>query len=438
MFQNKRFKFAFTMSELLITTAVIGVIVAFAIPIFYNALPSQEEQMAKKISYLVEQIALQMYDNETFYPRTSDVAKQGFLNTDAVSVGGTSYSGNTKFCQLFARQFNLSDKMSVTCPDTISSETPSFRSVDGVDWWVPKTKFTESGNDQVSGHVKIKVDVNGYDKGDNCAQGTSGCSNPDIFYYYIKANGSVTLSDPTAFEDRTYEIIRNIVTKDDSGNVVNTPGGTLEIAPINADGTDGTFSSEDANFTNLAANSNYILRARPNADYVTNWGTRNTADASQRRYGYKKVRTNNVKTVVNLEFKKIKKYCIKLKVNCNNSIRNCVDRAECGLSCSYNYVGENRGYYKRVSDSLDNYDYAGPFQGNYNYECSDAMGMTIGTGSDDGYLTACGLEPGDYQLSVEPKTGWRIVPNIDFDEYTQNVRLGTSDLSDFEVTILDY
>lgn len=443
--KSSKTKLAFTMSEMLIVISIIGVIALATIPVMKRALPSKEEEMHKKMSYLIEEIVNHMYDNEAYYARTTDIAKFGFLNTDEVTIDGVKYGGTTdtarkeKFCRLFASQFNtITNNSNITCPATLDSGTPSFRTTDGVDWWIPQTTFKEDTNGQVKGFVKIKVDVNGKDEGNNCTEGSQDCRKPDIFYYYIKANGSVTLSDPTIIEARTYQIIPDIVTKDTDGNVISEQGGVLEIAKVSSDNTIGTYSSSADDFDNLEANTSYMLRAKPNENYISNWATKSTEVAAEKRYGYRKVRTTKVKTNVQLEFRQIKKFCIKLKVVCPASdISDCTSTRQYRYNCSYVNKGEGNGDFKKVSEFLDNYDYVGPYQGSYAFECpaGSTGALSIGSGDDVGYLYACGLQSGEYQLYVEPADGMFIHPHVDDNTFTQNVRLGTEDIRDLVVEI---
>lgn len=437
--------FAYTMAEILVVIGIIGVLAVIIMPIIIHAMPTKEEKMHQKMSYLIEQLALHLYDNEAYYPRTSDVTKLGFKNTDEVTVDGVKYGGGIstslarkqKFCKLFAHQFNGVDHGTVVCLDNIESQSPSFRSSEGVDWWIPKTTFEESDNGQIKGFVKIKIDVNGYDKGQNCTEGSVGCTKPDVFYYYIKTNGSITLSNPVCVNDDTYEIIPIITTKDVNGNEISAAGGTVEIAPVNTDGSFGTFSSASSSFDNLSANTSYELRAKPAAGYISDWGTRNTNVSSEKRYGYKKVRTTKLKNEVAVEFRQVPTYCIKLKVNCpSDNINDCISTKQYKYNCKFNAVNQGLGDYNKPYTNLDSYEYVGMGYGNYVYSCSNTGTLTVGSEAtnDAGYLKVCGLETGDYQLYVTPATGLHVYP-LNGEYYSQNVRLGTSDIDDFEVEI---
>ncbi len=441
-------KHAFTMAEVLITIGIIGLLAAITMPMVTRSIPTKEEELHKKMSYLIEQIAGQLANNEAYYPRTNDIAKTGFQNTDEVTVDGVKYGGGTassiarkqKFCMLFARQMNTMGP--VVCSNmNVNSKTtsPSFKTSDGVDWWIPQTTFKETTNGQVKGFVKIKIDVNGYNNGGNCMVKSNTCRKPDTFYYYIKSNGAVTLNNPTAVADRTYQIVPNIVTRDADGNILSQVDGVasgsnrIGIAEIRANGTYGSFSTAAASFNNLDSTKNYMLRAQPTTNYLSNWSTKNSSET----YGYKKVRPIKTKTEVPVEFKQIKKYCIQLKVDCPSGGTSCLASKQFRYNCQYIDVGLGNGDYSRPSANLDNYDYEAPGngKGRYRYQCSSITTLSQHP-TKTNYLQRCNLDPGDYMIYVTPTSGLKVFPSITgHNYYQQNVRLGTKDLEDFEVEV---
>ena len=101
MFLDKKsgMKNAFTMAEVLITIGIIGILAAITMPMVIHSLPTKEEEMHKKMSYLIEQIATQLVDNEAYYPKSNDITKIGFQNTDEVTVDGIKYSGSADCLQ---------------------------------------------------------------------------------------------------------------------------------------------------------------------------------------------------------------------------------------------------------------------------------------------------------------------------------------------------
>ncbi len=443
MFLDKKsgMKNAFTMAEVLITIGIIGILAAITMPMVIHSLPTKEEEMHKKMSYLIEQIATQLVDNEAYYPKSNDITKIGFQNTDEVTVDGIKYSGNQKFCRLFARQMNTMGNVVCSNMNIHDAGTaPSFRSTDGVDWWIPQTTFKETTNGQTKGFLKIKVDVNGYTNGGNCMVKSGTCRKPDTFYYYIKSNGSVTLNNPVADEDRTYRIVPTITTRNADGVIISQVEGIksgsneIAIAEINpTTGAYGTFSTSEGSFNNLRNDRSYMLRAQPTTNYLSNWSTKNANET----YGYKKVRPVKIKTEVNVEFKQIKKYCISLKVDCPSGGTGCLSSKIFRYNCKYNDVGLGNGEYSKPSQNLDNYDYETPGngRGRYKYQCSSATTLPQHP-TKSNYLQKCDLDPGDYMIEVRPSSGLKVFPSIEgHNYYKQNIRLGTKDLEDFEVNI---
>ena len=439
MFDKNINKFAYTLAEMLLALAIVAVLAMIAIPTAKRAIPNKEEKLHQKASYLIEQVVSGMYDNKAYYPITNDVTKFGFHNTDAVSVDGVQYGGGAddstarkeKFCRLFALQFSTVEK-AVTCPVNIYSDEPSFKTADGIEWWIPQTTFNETVDDKTIDAVKIKVDINGRDKGRNCSSEGSHCDNPDVFFYYIKANGAITLSNPTDTSSANYSIIVQPTTKDSDGNTVNTSGGNVYIAELTDDIDDDDYSNEAEDFTNLKPNTYYMLKAVPNTGYLSNWMSK-TGDKN----GYKKVRTAKLKNKVNVVFSQIPKYCIKVKVKCPDNDTSCIASKLCYKNCNYTSVGAGNGDYTKTNANLEIFEYVGSGEGDYKYQC-DATPLTMVDGStsngDYGYVKICDLVSGDYQVYIAPKSGYHVDPDAR-EYFQQDVRLGTADLSDFEVNI---
>ena len=146
------------------------------------------------------------------------------------------------------------------------------------------------------------------------------------------------------------------------------------------------------------------------------------------------MRITKPKTEVNVEFRKTKTYCIKIKVNCADTINNCIDIKQYKYDCKY--TSNDYGDYRKVTSYLDNYEYVGPNNGDYIFECSESGNLEVGNGDESNYLKVCGLESGDYQLYIKPKPG-KVISPTKSDSYLQNVKLGNSDLSDFSITIIN-
>ena len=97
-------KFGFTMAEMMVALAVMSVIATMLIPAIMQVRPDKPKTLFKKAYYISERIVSELINDEDLYPTVDD--KEGFDNTDQVAIGGKTYEGNSKFCELFANKVN--------------------------------------------------------------------------------------------------------------------------------------------------------------------------------------------------------------------------------------------------------------------------------------------------------------------------------------------
>lgn len=403
-----------SMSEILIALAIIGVIAAITIPALSKAIPSKEETIHKKMSYIVEQVTGQLYDDDIMYPKKSDLFSQGFQNTVKVTINGVDYEGDTKFCELFASKFNK-----ITSEVKCEEDQKSFTSTDNVDWYLPISDFKE-------GSAELMIDVNG-SKGSNCEEGAANCKNPDRFKYYIKPNGTVTLKEPGDVMNDKFKII--VETTNPEGQ------SKLEISKLDNNGRPGAFETGDSHFRDLERNTRYILKATPKNGYFTEW------QLNQRRVN---IINSNVK--VKLKYVPRSKYCIVLDVkNCDEPNLTQCATYKINTGCGYVETEPRLGEYKKDADGMFQYVGIGDEDGKYTYQCTgNSINMNNGRPvmnangepikNDSGAVTsdssvtsmfACDLLTGDYQIKVTPKSSYKIQPGGVF---IQDVRLGTDTL----------
>jgi len=148
---------AFTLSEALITLAILGALFVILVPLIKGARPDEQDAMKKKATFVVERIVSELAADEHLYPRTDD-GYNGLANTSAVVFNGKTYGGigdegPRKFCKLFASRLNLKPGTEVQCPPTEPNK-PSATTMEGMEWYLPITNFQ-------SGSATIKVDING-------------------------------------------------------------------------------------------------------------------------------------------------------------------------------------------------------------------------------------------------------------------------------------
>lgn len=181
----RRFK-GFTLTELMVALAVIGILVAVVTPAIMKTRPNKNKMMVKKTFYTTEQIVANLINDARLYPDMREACDAkfaennpgvdadaiycawGFDYTNEAIYDGEKYSGGKKFMGLFASGLNISK--TDDCSNDICS---IIYTTDGVRWdlggtngaWAPKK---DKPKDAGIGHIII--DVNG-DDAPNCREG---------------------------------------------------------------------------------------------------------------------------------------------------------------------------------------------------------------------------------------------------------------------------
>lgn len=171
----KRLK-GFTLTELMVALAVIGILTAVVTPAVIRIRPNKIKMMTKKAYYTVENIVSNMINNTNQYQDYSDIDEKVMLGFDDVEteamVKGVAVSGNTKFATIFASKLNTKEDC------TSASNIMTCNTTDGMTWYLPETDF--GGEDGTSGtnstcsnkycYTTMYVDVNGSSTEPNCRQ----------------------------------------------------------------------------------------------------------------------------------------------------------------------------------------------------------------------------------------------------------------------------
>lgn len=252
-------KKAFTMAEVLMVLAVLGIIAAILIPAIATLKPDQNRVMFKKAYYLTERLIAEIVNDEQLYPSSNVV---GFPNMNVAKLvksdgtgeddmkvedrgtstivgdntAGSAAQGN-KLCLLFQDRLNLiTDTNGTTgCGGTTNTfgGNPNFKTVDGMWWYFPsgssattstggRWQYTPSVAPTVAngGWKVIRVDTNG-DKKPNCrcksVTGGNGsnkdacnsfeywsattvptsCKKPDGFEIWVRYDGKMSVGGPS-------------------------------------------------------------------------------------------------------------------------------------------------------------------------------------------------------------------------------------------------
>ncbi len=221
-------KKGFTLTELMVALAVIGILVAVVTPAIMKTRPNKNKMMVKKTFYATEQIVSSLINDDILYPDMREACRTGEDNGEDVYCAwgfdyvykakseGAEYEGEWKFAALFK------DRLNVSKNDTSSKESnatpddedfyPIFYTSDGVKWdltatedaWADTDKklgrfennFNDDGtvknNPDGAGGGIILVDVNG-DEGPNqaCTVANEDC---DQYEIQILANGKLRIN----------------------------------------------------------------------------------------------------------------------------------------------------------------------------------------------------------------------------------------------------
>ncbi len=186
---------AFTLAEVMITLAVLGVLASIILPAVSHVRPNKSKAMFKKAYYVAERMVYELVNDQDLYPSNGVFA--GFDNTSEVTYLGHAYGGSTdasaksKFCNLFARKSNTaSDEINCDADHAVPTGQGTFKTAslitsDGIHWYLPYSKFPS--------FQSIYVDVNG-SKEPNCRCATSPCADcpaPDIFEIQVEPDGKM-------------------------------------------------------------------------------------------------------------------------------------------------------------------------------------------------------------------------------------------------------
>lgn len=138
-------KKAFTLSEALVTLAILGVLAAILIPVLDNVRPDKDRIMYKKAMYAMQGAVSSVMDE------ISAVA----TNTNSYWADST-VSNTVDFCQKVAGSLNIvgvdrcgvNDWQNATPSQYGSGSEPDFITTDGVMWWgLAKYKFGNTSTD---------------------------------------------------------------------------------------------------------------------------------------------------------------------------------------------------------------------------------------------------------------------------------------------------
>ncbi|MCR4880331.1 MAG: hypothetical protein K6A44_00030 [bacterium] len=193
-------KTAFTLAEVLIATALIGVFTVLTISTMKLFKPDKEKMMYRKVYQQIETTVQNMLNDERLYPY--DENQEGFANADAIRFDGEEYGANAikdddgniidykdskdepikdfnegktrrqrKFLRLFKKHLSITSS---------SASENEFQTENRIKWYFYDWDPSDSNN---SAELRIFY-LADEDKGNS------------YYRFYISKNGNVTVGEP--------------------------------------------------------------------------------------------------------------------------------------------------------------------------------------------------------------------------------------------------
>lgn len=252
---NKR-KNAFSLAEILVAVAVLGILAVIILPVVLSSKPNENKLKFKKAYYSLENAVQSLINDSSNYPAEEYI----FLASGDKYYKGFNYTAPTtngiinKFCYLLSQSMNVAGD--VNCPGAGDGydegrNLVNFTTADGIVWGL---YYTISDNDtsiedettasnptlvqfplDVNAYeTRVLIDVNG-DKGPNCTQDINGtdvftpfevggtttfnyqanCKDPDRFVIGVRYDGKLrvgmsNVSTDVVTDSYALEVFQNI------------------------------------------------------------------------------------------------------------------------------------------------------------------------------------------------------------------------------------
>lgn len=120
-------KKAFTLSEALVTLAILGILAAILIPVIDEGRPDKDKITYKKALYTLQNAVTNAMDS-TFY----EVTANSMANWDDPAI---QENGDGSFCGIIADMVNTAGQVDCTGTAASSYANPNFITTDGIRFW---------------------------------------------------------------------------------------------------------------------------------------------------------------------------------------------------------------------------------------------------------------------------------------------------------------
>lgn len=188
-------KQGFTLTEVLITLGIIGIVAALSAPALDGLLPDKRKTAVLKANKLISEITQEILTDESLF-----MVEYNNIGYPCVGLGCQNkpidpafnkegFSGKTKYGNI------LSEKMELSSAVSKSGNSICFTTKDGLYWEV--TTNAPQNDDRaelVYSTATIEIDIDGKDKGKNSVFSAS-VNKPDKFKFHVDTFGRVIAGD---------------------------------------------------------------------------------------------------------------------------------------------------------------------------------------------------------------------------------------------------
>ena len=182
-------KKGFTLNEVLITMAVIGVIAALTIPMVNSIKPDANKTKYIKAYNALATLTAEILDDSALYYTTYNATGEPCVGLACSSkpvvapLNTDNYSGRNKFPMILSTKLNVSGDVA----NDSANGTVSFTTVDGIQW-----NFTTDNDYKTT--LQINVNPNDNNASHNCVY-SADCTKPNQFTFEIDNDGGIRPTD---------------------------------------------------------------------------------------------------------------------------------------------------------------------------------------------------------------------------------------------------
>lgn len=188
-------KNGFTLAEVLVTMAIIGVVAAITFPTINRIMPDKDKGMVLKAFKTLNEVNNDILTNPSLY-----MYGDGSTGCDGPFIlkctekpldenhSANEFKGASKYPYLFAESLALSENISV------SNNAYNFTTIDGVQW---RMTFTAKPNPALE-RYNITITTGNPSRDNTCTYNKTTCTNPGQFSFMVDMKGTVSAVDPLA------------------------------------------------------------------------------------------------------------------------------------------------------------------------------------------------------------------------------------------------